>query len=353
MQKSIVILYTRMPRYFLDCLKYFVRLNPSYSVFCLCHTPSADAPFLLNNGGVSVEYLEKLDKSVEEWANEKSPSLIFVAGWANRDYLKTCKRFVSRIPVVVGMDNLWNGSLKQRFFSLFSGYFLKTYFNHIWVPGSKHEFYARKLGFSPDVIRQGLYCCESIFNLRDGELKSFSNGPKELLFVGRFVDYKRPQWLVSAFKELKTNPCFKDWKLKMIGNGPLKGLLTEMTQEAQEYISILDFQQSEHLRTHFLHASAFCLPSANEHWGVVVHEAASMGLPLLISDSCGAYPDLLEDGLNGFVFRDGDTSDFKNKLGRMLSMPENEFSKMSEHSKMIAGSISLGNWSKTMLGFLS
>jgi len=353
MQKSIIILYTRMPRYFLECLKYFVKLNPNYSVFCLCNAPSADAPFLLEYGEVSVEYLEKLDKSVEEWTSAKSPSLIFAAGWTNRDYLRTCKKFVSTIPVVVGMDNLWNGALKQRIFSLFSGYFLKAYFNHIWVPGSKQERYARKLGFSPGVIKRGLYCCESIFSLREGKLKDFSNGHSELLFVGRFVDYKRPQLLVKTFKELRNRPEFSEWKLKMIGNGPLKELLTEMTQDAQEYISILDFQQSENLKDHFLQASVFCLPSADEHWGVVVHEAVSMGLPVLISDSCGAYPDLLEDGLNGFVFRDGDELDFKNKLGKILSMSEDEFSKMSEHSRIIAQSISLSNWSETMLGFLN
>ena len=352
MQKNLVVLYTRMPRYFFECLTYFVRSNPNYSVFCLCNKPSEDAPFSLSNEEISIEFLETLDRSVGEWVDDKSPSLIFAAGWTNSDYLSVCKRFVRQIPVIVGMDNLWNGALKQRVFCLFSRFFLKKYFNHIWVPGSKHERYARKLGFSANAIRRGLYSCESIYTLDEDEIKNSSNEYKEVLFVGRFVDYKRPRLLAETFMELIKEPEFKDWRLKMIGNGPLKNSLMQMADETKGFISVFDFQQSTDLKTSFARASVFCLPSSNEHWGVVVHEAASMGLPIIISDSCGSYPDLLEDGLNGLVFRDKDELDFKKKLRKMLSMSEADLSRMSKNSKAIAQSISVENWNKTMLGFL-
>ncbi len=43
----------------------------------------------------------------------------------------------------------------------------------------------------------------------------------------------------------------------------------------------------------------FALLSRHEPWGVVVNEAASAALPLVLSDRVGAAADLLVDGVNG------------------------------------------------------
>src|SRR5262249_60049935 len=50
----------------------------------------------------------------------------------------------------------------------------------------------------------------------------------------------------------------------------------------------------------------FTLLSRREAWGIVVNEAAAVGLPLVLTDAVGAAADLLVPGENGELVRSGD-----------------------------------------------
>ena len=49
-------------------------------------------------------------------------------------------------------------------------------------------------------------------------------------------------------------------------------------------------------------ADCLILPSVSEPWGLVVSEAMASGLPVLVSNRCGCYPDIVDNGKNGFSF---------------------------------------------------
>jgi len=61
-------------------------------------------------------------------------------------------------------------------------------------------------------------------------------------------------------------------------------------------------------------ARVLVLPSVAEPWGLVVNEAIACGLPVLVSQGCGAAADLVENGQNGFVFDPLDGEDFAAKI---------------------------------------
>jgi glycosyltransferase involved in cell wall biosynthesis len=48
------------------------------------------------------------------------------------------------------------------------------------------------------------------------------------------------------------------------------------------------------------------LPSRREPWGLVVNEALSYGCPVVVSDICGCTPELVLNGVTGYVFPAGD-----------------------------------------------
>ena len=61
------------------------------------------------------------------------------------------------------------------------------------------------------------------------------------------------------------------------------------------------------------------LPTLNEAFGLVVLEAMSAGLPLLVSSVAGAA-ELVEDGLNGLLIKDpADVIEIAGKLDSILS----------------------------------
>src|SRR6185312_5511354 len=78
-------------------------------------------------------------------------------------------------------------------------------------------------------------------------------------------------------------------------------------------------------------ADVFVLPSKTETWGLGINEAMACGRAVLVSDSCGAAPDLVEEGVNGFTFRSGCRDDLMKKLIK-LSNGKEALMKMQKNS---------------------
>jgi glycosyltransferase involved in cell wall biosynthesis len=66
----------------------------------------------------------------------------------------------------------------------------------------------------------------------------------------------------------------------------------------------------------------FVFPSAKEQWGLVVNEAMNAAKPVVVSDRVGCAPDLVRDGVNGFVFPVGDIGALAERLRRLTEDPE-------------------------------
>ena len=74
------------------------------------------------------------------------------------------------------------------------------------------------------------------------------------------------------------------------------------------------------LVTNFALADVFVLPSGlGETWGLVVNEAMCFGLPVIVSDIAGCGPDLVRNGVNGFIFKSGDVNELADILGRLIA----------------------------------
>ena len=84
----------------------------------------------------------------------------------------------------------------------------------------------------------------------------------------------------------------------------------------------------------YVATDVFALLSEREPWGVVVNEAATCGLPLVLSDRVGAAPDLLRPGENGFLVPPGDVDAAADAL-RELADPD-ERRRMGRRSAELA-----------------
>jgi glycosyltransferase involved in cell wall biosynthesis len=168
------------------------------------------------------------------------------------------------------------------------------------------------------------------------------------LACARFIEKKNLTRLLKAYSEYvleikKYNsenqgerPCKKQiWPLIIMGDGHLRKELELNIQRngLQEYVQLPGFKQYDELPIYYSMASAFIHPSTSEQWGLVVNEAMASGLPVLVSERCGCAKDLVQNGVNGFVF---DPFDIISRLLLEISSMDNDIrQKMGNESLRI------------------
>ena len=339
----ILFLYTELAGYLVACLNF---LASNYPVeIKLVHWPVNDeAPFNFDFHQ-NIEVLEK--SSISESAlNEISiafnPKIIYVSGWVDKSYRKVVASFRKRnIPIILGNDNPWKGNLKQRIACLISLFYMKPYYSHAWVPGRGQYEFARRLQFPEKNILLGFYSADvSLFKNESNQSRDLS---KTVLYAGRFLDWKGVRELYQSFRELKEESP-NNWKLLMIGRGPLKSEL-----ESEKGVEIRDFIQPNELRNIMQNVGAFCLPSYEEHWGVAVHEAAAAGCPLLLSDGVQAGSVFLKNGFNGYLFEAKNKIALKNSLEKLINTTKEERVNMGKNSIKLSEQITPELWSATLM----
>lgn len=175
----------------------------------------------------------------------------------------------------------------------------------------------------PHVIDDARFrdAAESLRSSRDGLRRSFGFAPDAVvfLFVGKFIDQKRPRTFVEAIAEsAKRNSQVAGL---MVGDGPLKKGCENLARENRAPIRFSGFLNQSEITKAYVAADALVLPSVNETWGLVVNEAMTCGLPTIVSDQVGCGPDLVVPGETGEVFVFTDVRDLADKMLRYSQEP--------------------------------
>lgn len=111
----------------------------------------------------------------------------------------------------------------------------------------------------------------------------------------------------------------------LCGDGQLRPQIEKyITQLAlEDTIHLPGFLQQDELLPYFAHASCFIHASIQEQWGLVVNEAMAAGLPVLVSNRCGCFEDLITEGVNGFGFNPENSQQLTNLMLKMSSQEVN------------------------------
>jgi glycosyltransferase involved in cell wall biosynthesis len=306
---------------------------------------SPNAPFdFTSTDSIRLHDFESFSKKeIITFCKELDPDLIYTAGWAEPAYLEVARHFhPTGIPILCGLDNQWKNTLRQRLGFLYLRNMLSKRFSHIWISGLYQFETARKLGFPKERILTGMYSADvERFSevIKQDREKAF---PRSFLFVGRLVAHKGLMELARAFERLKSE-VNTDWGLTIVGNGPLKKELSSFKS-----INMIDFVQPENLPQLMGEHGVFALPSITEPWGVVIHEAAAGGLPIIATRQCGAATAFVKNGYNGYLAKAGSTDSLYKAMKQIIKKSDSELYTMANRSAQLSYHYTPGTWSSTL-----
>lgn len=181
------------------------------------------------------------------------------------------------------------------------------------------------LGCQPDRItlhRMGVDLSKFAFMPRDPR----RHGGIRLLTVARLVEKKGLPYALRAVARL-----IDDWPqitYRIVGDGPLRSELLALIGELgiSRHVSLLGAQSHEAVAAIMRDADLFLLPSVVSAEGdqegipVSLMEAMAAGLPVLTTRHSG-IPELVQDGVSGFLVPEGDVDALTERLQYLLEHP--------------------------------
>lgn len=229
------------------------------------------------------------------------------------------------------------------------GYRLVVDWFEVWTRAYWEAYLGKALGWVGWRVQrlcmrfsQRAFCFSLLHSRRLGEegyrgeitvLEGAYSGPVEALrphpsdqlvvFAGRHIPEKRVPALVPAVglarEKLPALRCV------IYGDGPERGrVLEEISRSGlTDAIEAPGFVASEEVEASLRAALCMVLPSSREGYGLIVVEAASMGVPsVVVRAADNAAVDLIAEGENGFVAASGSPRDLADAILRVHEQGE-------------------------------
>ncbi len=348
--KKILFLYNELAGYFLACIEKLSTLyDVEIHVVRYPLNPVAPFEFKFND---HIKYYERKNYNRTQLialAKEINPDLIFTGGWMDKDYIAVSKSF-KNIPVVLTSDMPWLGSVKQNIATVIGPLYLPRIFTHCWVPGEPNAVYARKFGFKNDRLLTGMYSADfdlfQQYYLKNKESKG-NLFPKKFIYVGRYSELKGVKELWQAFIQLQ-NEQPNEWELWCLGKGEYDNDFPQ-----HDKIKNFGFIQPKDLSKFIGETGVFILPTHYEHWGVVVHEFAAAGFPLICSTTTSAATTFLREAYNGFYTKPKEVATIVEAMKKTISLSDKDLFEMGERSVELSKQITPETWSNTLMNLLN
>ncbi len=140
----------------------------------------------------------------------------------------------------------------------------------------------------------------------------------EVVFIGQVIHRKGLDILLEAMQPLFNE--YPELALSVVGSGgneaPLRKQVTDWGLEGRVFLEgVIPYDK---IPARLAMADLLVLPSRWDGWGLVVNEAFAVGVPVIVSDQCGAA-DLVKDNVNGYVFRSEDVLHLRARLRDFMS----------------------------------
>lgn len=271
------------------------------------------------------------------------PDVVLLTGWQNRGMLQ-CLRSTRklRLPLLLRAES--NGLEPLTRIRQLKNRWIVSAADQLLPIGTANRRYYEKLGLAERLGPEAAYFVDSQFfasradeaGLRSWQLRRRFGIPEDafcFLFVGKFVEKKRPGDILQAMAKL-AKIANRELHLLMVGTGPLEVRLQGQVATENLPVTFAGFLNQSEIPQAYAVADCLVLPSDyGETWGLVVNEAMACGLPAIVSDRVGCGLDLVISGETGFIFRFGDIVHLAQRMADMANLADFEHGAMGERAR--------------------
>lgn len=216
-------------------------------------------------------------------------------------------------------------------------------FDAFWFAGrlsldfiNKYATKNSKKLFVPNMVDSTIFDYHQfIYKEKESLKRKYNLNTNNVIFVcpARLTSAKGIDRFLDFIKEYHNK---KKVTIAILGDGELK-------EEIQN--KILDYGIDGRLLGYFnqkttaeLYAisDVFLMPSISDPNPLTCIEALWEGLPLFVSNHVGNYPEIVQEGINGFVFNYYNKEELYKKLDRLLKWSESDYKRAKDYSYNLA-----------------
>lgn len=143
--------------------------------------------------------------------------------------------------------------------------------------------------------------------------------PVRIGFLGVMNGFKGELDLVEAIGRKESQSC----ELLMAGDGPTREAVERRVKalHLEDRVKLLGTIEGEAKERFFEEIDVLCLPSRRDNLPIAILEAMAQARPVIAS-KVGGIPELVDDGVTGWLVEPGDVRNLAETIGRAVAAPE-------------------------------
>jgi glycosyltransferase involved in cell wall biosynthesis len=211
---------------------------------------------------------------------------------------------------------------------------------HAALVGSpRSKAYLRFLGLArrPIALGYDTVSMSRIARLAGGETApggGVAHAERHFTIIARFVAKKNLSMALRAYEVYCRRHSGTPRALHLCGSGELEAELREQTaRSGVGNVHFRGYLQEEAVACTLASSLALILPSREEPFGLVVNEALAVGIPVIVSDNCGARDLLVRRAVNGYVI-EPDNIEGLARVMHLLDRDAEEWARLAGNSRL-------------------
>ena len=180
------------------------------------------------------------------------------------------------------------------------------------------------------------YCCQKK-----------NKGKVSIGWCGRMLDWKHVDYIIRAIAMLPAK-LVELIEVDLVGNGSQEQCLKDLARQycIDGVVRFHDSVSADAALEFMKGLDVYIFPSnRKEGWGAALLEAMDKGCAVVANESAGSTLEVVEDGVNGFTFKDGNIAELATKLERLIKdgelrqcLGQNAWRTIQEWSPRVAAS---------------